>query len=186
MKKRKDKAKHSLKYLPFVISLSLVAMFAFFTRLPTTFAIIEAPQVNVICNEIHWHALLKIEVNGERQTIPTGIGINKGKVIDTELSGGNTSPMHTHDDRGIIHIENNCPEKNPRTTTLGYFFQVWEKQFNATCIFNHCNNEVKTLQVNVNNENNFEFGEYKIRDGDEIEIFYTRPKALVIKTTLKG
>ena len=44
-------------------------------------------------NGIHWHPELSIYIKGEKQAIPTNIGL-----------GVTHNPIHTHDDTGIIHL----------------------------------------------------------------------------------
>ncbi|MEK6982600.1 MAG: hypothetical protein AABX38_06715 [Candidatus Micrarchaeota archaeon] len=128
----------------------------------------------------HWHADLKIFVNGQERYIPENIGVNIGNVIDTSL-GMETgiSPIHTHsaaDEYGSngrrLHVENLNPSKKPETLTLGYFFKVWGKTFNSTCILDVCNNNGKTVKMAVNGQPNTEFNNYFLRDGDQIIIRY--------------
>ena len=130
------------------------------------------------CSEIHWHALLQIEINGEVQTIPANVGIDNGNIIDTNLTGENASPIHTHDTSGTLHLENICPQQKPETAELGYFFTVWGEGFNKTCILNNCNNGGKIVQLKVNGISNSEFEKYKIKDGDEIEILFDNYKPI--------
>ena len=121
---------------------------------------------------IHWHPKLKIIINGKEQPIPTGIGINAGKSMDYEISGMRMSPTHTHESDGTIHLENNRPWQKPETLTLGYFFKVWGKNFNSSCIFEYCNGENGYLKMTVNGKENFEFDRYMMHDKDEIIIGY--------------
>lgn len=119
---------------------------------------------------LHWHPKLSIVIDGQRQQIPKGIGIIIGKVMDTEVSGMQMSPMHTHEDDGTIHMEQDRP--NNRTVRLGYLFEVWDKRFDSECIFDYCNGGGKTVKMFVNGKENFEFGDYVPRDKDNIEIIY--------------
>ena len=121
---------------------------------------------------IHWHPKLKIIIKGEEQFIPQGIGINIGNNIDNQISGMRMSPTHTHESDGTIHLENNMPWQKPETLTLGYFFKVWSKNFNGTCIFNYCNGDNGYLKMIVNGKENFEFDKYIMHDKDEIIIEY--------------
>lgn len=76
----------------------------------------------------HIHAHLSIFANGKRVTVPKLIGINPGAGYLTEL--------HTHDTRGVIHVE------SPRaddTFTLGQFVGEWGVFLNARCIGAYCN-----------------------------------------------
>ena len=121
---------------------------------------------------IHWHPKLKIIIKGEEQFIPQGIGINIGNNMDNEISGMRMAPTHTHESDGTIHLENNRPWQKPETLTLGYFFKVWGKNFNSSCIFEYCNWENGNLKMAVNGNENFEFDNYMMHDKDEIIIEY--------------
>jgi hypothetical protein len=67
----------------------------------------------------HFHAHLDIFVNGKKVKVPAYVGINLGAGYLTEL--------HTHDARGVLHIESQKPE----TFTLGQFFAEWAVFLNA-------------------------------------------------------
>ncbi len=75
----------------------------------------------------HIHAHLDVFVNGKRVTVPSLIGINPGANWLTEL--------HTHDTRGVIHIES--PKANDQFT-LGQFVAEWGVFLNARCIGAYC------------------------------------------------
>lgn len=111
--------------------------------------------------EIHWHPRLTIQIDGEIQEIPPDIGITNSVHF----------PTHTHEDAdvGVLHMENDNPTK--RTVTLGYFFEVWGKTFNENCIFDYCTENGK-LKMYVNGEENTEFQNYFMQDGDDILIEY--------------
>ena len=67
----------------------------------------------------HFHAHLDIFVNGKKVKVPAYVGINLGAGYLTEL--------HTHDARGVIHIESQKPEN----FKLGQFFAEWAVFLNA-------------------------------------------------------
>ncbi len=121
---------------------------------------------------IHWHPKLKIIIKGEEQEIPVNIGISIGQNIDNEISGMRMSPIHTHEDDGTIHMENDKPYAKPETLTLGYLFKVWGKKFNSTCIFEYCNGPTGNIKMLVNGKENDRFDLYYMKDGDQIEIRY--------------
>ena len=133
---------------------------------------ISGDPIDIPVGAVHWHPRLTIKIDGERVTIPTNIGISIGKIIDTHLSGMRMSPTHTHETDGTIHLENNNPSKKPESLTLGYFFYVWDKQFNSSCIFEYCTDK-EELKMYVNGEENLEFENYIMKDKDEILIEYT-------------
>ncbi|MBI2647554.1 hypothetical protein HYW99_03685 [Candidatus Woesearchaeota archaeon] len=155
----------------YIVIFIIIAVFAIF------FTLLRNPPSNQNANgipqqPIHWHPKLKIIIKGEEQFISSGIGINIGKSIDYDISGMRMSPTHTHESDGTIHLENNKPWQKPETLTLGYFFKVWGKNFNSSCIFEHCNGENGTLKITVNGKENFEFNKYIMHDEDEIIIEY--------------
>ncbi len=108
---------------------------------------------------IHWHPQLTIIINEEEQAIPANIG----------LSGPTHAPVHTHETNGTIHIENNYPTKN--NMRVGYFFDVWDKEFSENCIFEYCTDK-GTITMTVNGIENKEFEKYIMADGDIIVIEY--------------
>jgi hypothetical protein len=75
---------------------------------------------------LHFHAHLDIFVNGKRVVVPAFIGINPGAGYLTEL--------HTHDARGVIHIE----AQKARDFTLGQFTAEWGVFLNERCIGAYC------------------------------------------------
>jgi len=121
--------------------------------------------------EVHWHPKLHIIIDGNRIPIPPDIGHGSGRVIDTHLSGMGMSPTHTHESDGTIHLENKNPSSKPETLTLGYFFYVWGKTFNSTCIFDYCTDK-GTLTMTVNGEEHTKFEDYLMQDNDQIQIEY--------------
>jgi hypothetical protein len=126
---------------------------------------------DVVGHGVHLHPKLTIIIDGDNFLLPDDIGVRTGKIIDTHLSGMKMSPTHTHESDGTIHIENNNPDSKPETLTLGYFFEVWDKTFSPECIFEYCINE-GTLKMIVNGEENFEYGNYIMKDKDDILIEY--------------
>lgn len=129
-------------------------------------------EANIPKGNIHWHPKLTILIDGEQILIPDNIGYGTGKVVDTQLSGMRMSPTHTHESDGTIHIENINPAKKPETLTMGYFFYVWDNEFNSECIFEYCTDK-GVLEMTVNGNENMEFENYIMRDGDNIRIEYT-------------
>ncbi len=107
---------------------------------------------------LHIHPNLKIIINGIQQEIPGNIGLST-KIM---------RPIHTHDTQGYLHIESPCL----REFYLWEFFEIWEKNFNSTCIFDYCTNKISRLKMYVNGQENFEFENLVLRDADVIEIKY--------------
>jgi hypothetical protein len=97
----------------------------------------------------HVHAHLDVFIDGRRVVVPAGIGINiddpgvrKFNEPDGSFAYGGIklcnqpciSPLHTHDQSGIIHTESATPEPN----TLGEFFVEWGVELSATCVADSC------------------------------------------------
>ena len=185
------KAKHPEEKLPFVfpkkaikwiialviIALLVYGIYSLATRNTTS---TEKLNVTISPDELknipfgptHWHPVLRIKINGNYAEIPAGIGINIGKVTDLDIAGDmGMTPTHTHSADGVVHLENRNPSKKPETFTLGYFFYIWDKQFNENCIFDYCTDK-GTLKMLVNGKDNNEFQNYVMKDGDLIEIEY--------------
>ena len=107
---------------------------------------------------LHIHPVLEIEILGEKQEIPTNIGV----------SSSGMRVIHTHEPGGTIHVESPYPQE----FYLKDFFTVWGRNFNSTCIFEYCTDEGHKLSVFVNGLPNEEYGELILRDGDIIKIVY--------------
>lgn len=63
----------------------------------------------------HFHTHLDVLVNGEPLQVPANIGIDP--------AGTGMSELHTHDERGVLHVE--APSKGVRYT-LGQVFAEWD------------------------------------------------------------
>lgn len=150
-----------------IIILIAVGIFILFKNSSNSDDTFEVPR-----KPIHWHPKLTIIIKGEKQFIPPNIGISVGNNMDNAISGMRMSPTHTHESDGTIHLENNRPWLKPETLTLGYFFEVWGKNFNSSCIFEYCSGENGTLTMAVNGNPNNEFGKYMMHDGDDIALEY--------------
>ncbi len=86
---------------------------------------------------LHIHQHLDIFVNGKPVAIPADIGVNE--------SSGFISPIHTHDDTAIIHVESPVVQ----TFTLGQFFDIWGVRFTQNCIGGYCADSKNSLKVFV-------------------------------------
>ena len=83
----------------------------------------------------HIHAHLDIFIHDRRETVPADIGISSQDTI---------SPVHTHDETGVIHVES--PDKNA-AYTLGQFFDIWGIKFTETSIGSYANDATNKLTV---------------------------------------
>ena len=77
-------------------------------------------------------------------------------------------PIHTHDSTGMLHLEFN----EPRDVKLSEFFEIWGKRFDSQCILENCNGDQGTVKMRVDGQESTEFGNYMMRDGDQIEIVF--------------
>jgi hypothetical protein len=96
----------------------------------------------------HVHAHLDVFLDGEPVTVPAGIGVDidnpgvrqfdeGGEIIFggiEECDEPCISPLHTHDETGIIHTESPIQENN----TLGQFFVEWDQRLDADCVASYC------------------------------------------------
>jgi hypothetical protein len=97
----------------------------------------------------HVHSHLDVYVNGRHVLVPAGIGINihdpAVHVFDvpdgSKAYGGISlcatpciSPLHTHDDTGILHTES----KSKLPNRLGEFFTEWGVRLTRTCVGGYC------------------------------------------------
>lgn len=124
----------------------------------------SVPQDQIVANNgIHWHPKLAIYIKGQKQEIPANLGI-----------GAVHQKIHTHDEDakdGVVHME--MPGVVTKDDTkLGNFFRIWGMDFNSTQIFDKKNGALGTVKMTVNGKENTEFENYKMRDGDQIEIKY--------------
>ena len=86
----------------------------------------------------HVHAHLAIFVDGQAVTVPANIGIREDCIVW----------LHTHDTSGILHVE--APE--PRTYTLGAFFQIWGQPLDATHLLDRQADDQHQIRAYVNGE----------------------------------
>ena len=117
-----------------------------------TLALVRAAGLKLERHEFfayHVHAHLDIFVSGNPVRIPAGIGIEisdpgvrRARLQDgTMVFGGIRlcvkpciSPLHTHDDTGILHTESQINHPN----RLGQFFAEWWVRLTKSCIGGYC------------------------------------------------
>ena len=90
---------------------------------------------------VHYHAHLDINADGKAVAVPPYIGY----VIKCAKPVG-LAPLHTHQQDGIIHIENSAPA----TFVLGQFFIEWGVRLSADCVGGLCAGKGKELAFFVN------------------------------------
>ena len=109
----------------------------------------------------HVHAHLDVFVDGKPTVVPAGIGIGgdpnarvatqNGQVV-AGLVGGQCShpcisPLHTHDESGVLHVEND----KDRQINLGQLFAEWGVRFTPDCVGGYCAPD-KPYKVYVNGQ----------------------------------
>ena len=111
----------------------------------------------------HYHAHLDIWADGKKVKVPALIGINPGAGYLTEL--------HTHDTRGVIHVES--PQENDHFS-LGQFVAEWGVFLNGRCIGAYCNGLKWYLngKLQTGNPQN-----YTLQPHDEVAIVVGKPPA---------
>jgi hypothetical protein len=97
----------------------------------------------------HVHAHLDIFVAARPVRVPAGIGIDitdpgvqRARLPDGSMAFGGIrecvrrciSPLHTHDDTGILHTESQINHPN----RLGQFFTEWRVRLTRSCIGGYC------------------------------------------------
>ncbi|MCD0450575.1 hypothetical protein LO762_15450 [Actinocorallia sp. API 0066] len=85
----------------------------------------------------HVHAHLSLFVNGEQVQIPANLGID---------AAGNIAELHTHDTRGVLHVESFSPDK---VFTLQQVFDIWEIPLSKTQIGQFKTDATHTLKFYV-------------------------------------
>lgn len=113
----------------------------------------------------HYHSHLDIFVNGKKVSVPADIGINIGAGYLTEL--------HTHDARGVIHVES--PKTNDHFN-LGQFLAEWGVFLNPKCVGAYCNG----LKWYVNGKQQTGNPQtYTLQPHDEIALVVGKPPAKI-------
>ncbi len=120
----------------------------------------KTDQTLISSSGIHWHPQLEIYANGEQIEIPANIGLF-----------GNNASMHTHDNTGELHLETGGVVRE-NDVRLSRFFEIWGKEFNSGQLLGFENGNGSIIKMFVNGEENTEFENYIMRDGDRIEIRY--------------
>jgi hypothetical protein len=101
---------------------------------------IGLPALSVEGSALHTHQHLDIFIHGKPIAVPAGIGVNQ--------AAGFISPIHTHDDTSIIHVES----PTIQTFTLGQFFDIWGVRFTQNSIGGYVADQTDQLHVYVNGQ----------------------------------
>jgi hypothetical protein len=103
---------------------------------------VESAGLQVLGQEMlqyHIHSHLQVSDNGKNVTVPAFIGIQQGVGL---------SPLHTHDNSGIIHVES----ATKGDYTLGQFFKEWNVPLSQNCIGTKCADATHDLKVYVDGQ----------------------------------
>lgn len=122
--------------------------------------------LNGIVADHHYHLQLNITIIEERIEIPMNIGFEKD-------SDGNTiflHPIHTYDNSGRIHVETT---KNA-TAELGFFFDIWGKDFSNNKILNYTSNDEYSIDIYMNGNIISTYEKTVLEPYSFIEIIYKR------------
>jgi hypothetical protein len=146
----------------FIISITVVIVFI----AGLTYANAQQTQTNKIIS--HEHIQLNVTLNGQPLQIPQGIGIKQAGFGEDFLYGDHSldqygmegmSPLHTHDNSGLIHVESNTI----RDFTLGEFLSIWHGlDVNG-----------KAVNASVNGKLVSEFRNIILNDGEQIKLDIT-------------
>jgi len=121
---------------------------------------------------LHWHPQLEIYIQGERQVIPSNIGVGiQYATAPTFDPSMRMTAIHTHQDVPMIHLEFSG-KVTEQDLQLGNFFKIWGKAFNSSQLFDFRTGTEGKVKMLVNGEENTEFDNYVMRDGDRIEVRY--------------
>jgi hypothetical protein len=85
---------------------------------------------------VHYHAHLDITADGKAVAVPPYIGF-----VTSGTKALGLAPLHTHQQDGIIHIENSVPA----TFVLGQFFVEWGVRLTKDCVGGLCAGKGKEL-----------------------------------------
>ena len=108
-------------------------------QLPARLAELDLPELSDAAGALHHHIQLYIYVDGQPVVVPQNIG----------LSQTAASPLHTHDDTGLVHVESADPNFAP---VLGQFMDVWGVYFTKDCLGDQCNKGDQQVRVYENGQ----------------------------------
>ena len=111
----------------------------------------------------HYHATLDIHIDES-----PAVEIPANTRIQDSVCPNGMRGIHTHNSDNNLHIET----PNEMDAPLGAFFQIWGEKFDETHILNRVANDDKEIVMYVNGQQNFDYENYVIKDGDEISIRY--------------
>ncbi len=111
----------------------------------------------------HVHAQLKVFVNGKEQKVPNNIGIDPGAQF--------LSSLHTHDEKGIVHME----AVEPYPFKLGQFFTVWGVKFTPNQLGAYRPGGGLVLETYLNGKRVPDGTQVEMKQGDRVVVGFGRP-----------
>ena len=132
-----------------------------YDQMPSAMARLNFPEVGD--ESYHAHALLSVFVRGEQVPVPSEIGIDR--------AGGIISPVHTHDDTGVIHLE----ADDPYPFTLEQVFAIWGQPMSASELGPERTDTGEQVQVYVNGRPGAP--DVRITDRDNIVVALGEPNS---------
>jgi hypothetical protein len=117
----------------------------------------------------HIHSLLHVYIHGEPVTVPANIGFKEPT--------GPFSPIHTHDDTGIIHME----ADQEYDFTIGQFFAVWGVAFSNDQLGPYKPKGDDKLSVYVDGKKVSDPVNYVMKEHDNIAVGYGKPGSFPTK-----
>ncbi len=125
---------------------------------------LNVPEDQIVARTgLHWHPKVTVSIKGEKQEIPANLGL-----------GAVHGNIHTHaqdNKEGVIHMEIQGVVTK-EDTKLAHLFQVWGKDFSSTKLFDKTTGSEASVKMTVNGQENTEFENYLMKDGDTIEVKY--------------
>jgi hypothetical protein len=129
--------------------LAAVTLVLFVAGLAVAAYVLQPDEGEVVSQTgLHWHARIRVVKGGEEVAVPANMGL-----------GAVHNPVHTHEDPGVIHMEFGGRVLQD-DLKLQEFLAVWNPGLGDI------------VSMTVNGLSNAEFGNYHMRDGDVIELFY--------------
>ena len=126
------------------------------------------PQLTAEGTHVHFHAHLDVFDNGEAVKVPAGVGIDFDQRV--------ISPLHTHFDTGVMHVEAETNE----SVTLGQFLTEWGVRVTDECIGNVCDADKIALFVNGARQSG-DPRDYVIKPDQELALVLGTPPASIPK-----
>jgi hypothetical protein len=130
-------------------------------------AALNLPALGAEGTALHIHQQLDIFIDGKHVVVPAGIGIDPDYRF--------ISPLHTHDESGVMHVES----PTVRKFTLGEFFGVWGVRLDASHLGGYTTGGGKELQAYVDGKRVDGYpGKIVLAPHQEIVLAYGTPQEL--------